>query len=245
MDKKRGSSRPYSSIPRWWVFCVNLSKKYILFSPVGQPCDEDGYDLAPGTPPPPFPERQRDDYWPYDSEAHFELADFLYRKEQMSANKIDELMEIWAGQQLGEFDDDNPSPPFANARDLYDVIDATELGDVPWQAFSVTYNGDAPDNAPGWMSKPYEVWFRDPLLVMESQIGNRDFENEMDCAPKKVFSRTRTRQYCDFMSGDWAWNQAVRLLLFCVAFWNSNSIVGYHCRRSGNAWFHVCTCDSG
>ena len=110
----------------------------------------------------------------------------------MSANKIDELMEIWADQQLGEHDDDSPSPPFANARDLYNVIDATELGDVPWEGFAVTYDGDVPDNAPSWMSTPYEVWFRDPLLVMESQIGNRDFGNEMDYAPKRVFSRTRT-----------------------------------------------------
>lgn len=64
------------------------------------------------------------------------------------------------------------------------------------------------------MSKQFEVWFRDPLLVMESQIGNRDFGNEMDYAPKRVFSQTGTRQFCDLMSGDWAWNQAVRCLLF-------------------------------
>jgi Plavaka transposase len=163
----------------------------------------------------------------------------------MSANKIDELMEIWADQQLGEHDDDSPSPPFANARDLYNVIDATELGDVPWEGFAVTYDGDVPDNAPSWMSTPYEVWFRDPLLVMESQIGNRDFGNEMDYAPKRVFSRTRTRQFCDLMSGDWAWNQAVRLFFLRIVFCNSNSVVGYHCGRSRNAWCHVCTCDSG
>ena len=180
------------------------------YSSLGHPCDEDGYDLPPNAPPPPFPERPQDDYGPYGSRADFELADFLYHKEQMSGNNIDKLMEIWAAQQRAQYGDDDPSPPFANARDLYNVIDATELGDVPWQAISITYDGEIPDNPPNWMSTPYEVWFRDPLLVMESQIGNRDFGYELDYAPKKVFSQTRTRQFCDLMSGDWAWEQAVR-----------------------------------
>ncbi|KAF8478783.1 hypothetical protein F5888DRAFT_1629604, partial [Russula emetica] len=138
----------------------------------------------------------------------FELADFLYCKEQMSGNKIDELMEILAAlQSAPNNDDDVPSPPFADARDLYDVIDSTELGDVPWEGFAITYDGEVPDNPPNWMSTPYEVWFHDLLLVMESQIGNRDFGNKMDHAPKQVFSQTGTRQFCDLMSGDWAWGK--------------------------------------
>jgi hypothetical protein len=185
---------------------------------LGQPCDEDGFDLPSDAPPPPFPERRQDDYEPYGSQATFELADFLYCKEQMSGNKIDELMEIWATHQWAQYDDDDPSPPFANAQDLYSIIDATELGDVPWQGFAVTYDGKVPDNAPSWMSSSYEVWFRDPLLVMESQIGNHDFGNEMDYAPKRVFSQTWTRQLCDLMSGDWAWNQAVQGFFTWIAF---------------------------
>jgi Plavaka transposase len=132
----------------------------------------------------------------------------------MSGNKVDELMEIWAAYHLAQYNDDvDPSPPFANSRDLYNVIDATELGDVAWQGFSINYDGEVPDDPPNWMSTPYEVWYRDPLLVMESQIGNRDFRNEMDYAPKLVVSEMGTRQFCDLMSGDWAWEQAVRCIL--------------------------------
>jgi hypothetical protein len=176
---------------------------------LGQPCDEDGYDLPPNTPPPPFPDRAQDDYYPYDSLTEFELADFLFRKDQMSGNRIDELMEIWAAHQKSRYDDDETAPPFANSRDLYNVIDATELGDVPWQAFVVKYDGDKPTNAPNWMSTPYEVWFRDPLTVVEDQIGNRDFKDQIDYAPKQVFSIANKRQFTDFMSGNWAWNQVV------------------------------------
>jgi hypothetical protein len=46
----------------------------------------------------------------------------------------------------------------------------------------------------------------DPLLVMESQIGNCNFGYEMDYAPMQVFSQRGTRQFCDLMSGDWAWD---------------------------------------
>lgn len=138
----------------------------------------------------------------------------------MSGNNINELMEIWAIYQQSQYDiDDDPSPPFANAQDLYNVIDATELGDVPWQAVSITYDGEVPVNPPNWMTTPYEVWFRDLLSVMESQIGGRDFGNEMDHAPKQVFSQTWTRQFCDLMSGDWAWGQAVRQFIG-IAFGN-------------------------
>lgn len=181
-----------------------------ILSSIGKPCDKEGYELLPDTPPPPFTERLPGDYYPYNSLSEFELADFLFRKEQMSGNRIDELMEIWAYHQTTQYGDDETPPPFANARDLYNVIDATELGDVPWQAFAVKYSGEIPQDPPNWMSASYEVWFRDPLAVMEDQIGNRDFAKEIDYAPKQVFSMGSKRQFSDFMSGNWAWNQAVR-----------------------------------
>ena len=119
-------------------------------------------------------------------------------------------MDIWAAHQQHRYDDDEPNPPFASSQDMYNVIDATEVGGIPWQAFMVTYNGVLPkQNPPTWMSASYEVWFRDPLAVMEEQIGNRDFGYEMDYAPKRVFSKSGKRQFSDFMSGNWAWNQAV------------------------------------
>lgn len=147
---------------------------------------------------------------PFTSRAEFELADFLYRRDQMSGKKIDDLMDIWAA-----FNDNdglgNSGPPFANSKDLYDTIDAIEAGDVAWQSFSVKYDGDIPEGStpPTWKTSAFEVWFRDPLKVMEGQLGNRDFKSELDFAPKRVFAKNGKRQYSDFMSGNWAWDQAV------------------------------------
>ncbi|KAH9849165.1 hypothetical protein C2E23DRAFT_737875, partial [Lenzites betulinus] len=169
----------------------------------GRPCDANGDPVAPDAAPPPPPPRQANDYSPYHSRAQFELADFLFKKEQMSAGHINELMQLWAATLPPGQD-----PPFANAKDMYDGIDSIPLGDIPWQEFRVTYMGHRPDdNVPPWMLREYSVWFRCPRRVLHTQVGNPDFAHDIDFAPKQVF-RGDEREYKDFMSGDWAWNEA-------------------------------------
>lgn len=111
-------------------------------------------------------------------------------------------------------DEEANPPPFASAKGLYNTIDSTELGDVPWQAFSIKYNGNFPEGKPPtWMMNTHEVWYRDPLKVMENQLGNQDFGREMDFAPKQVFDKDNKHQYSNLMSGNWAWEQAVCTIL--------------------------------
>ncbi|KAH9851016.1 hypothetical protein C2E23DRAFT_733502 [Lenzites betulinus] len=156
-------------------------------------------DELPSPPHPCLP----NDYSPYESRPQFELADFLFKKEQMSAGHINELMQLWASTLPPGQD-----PPFANARDLYESIDNIPLGDIPWQEFRITYTGDRPDdNVPPWMLREYTVWFRCPRRVLHTQVGNADFANDMDYTPKQVFHGDQ-REYKDFMSGDWCWQQA-------------------------------------
>ncbi|KAG6826062.1 hypothetical protein H0H92_001275 [Tricholoma furcatifolium] len=56
------------------------------------------------------------------------------------------------------------------------------------------------------MTQGHEVWFRDPLRVLKNQLGNPDFADEIDYAPKRVFLGGK-RRYRDVMSGNWAWEQ--------------------------------------
>lgn len=150
-----------------------------------------------------MPPKEKDDYSPYESRTHFEMADFLYREVEMSAGKINRHMELLAALYP------EPGPPFADSEDLYATIDATPLGDQPWKCFEVVYTGDVePENPPPWKTATYEVWHRDVLQVMEAQIGNPDFAKEMDYSPKRIYKNTK-RQYTDLMSGNWAWEQAV------------------------------------
>jgi hypothetical protein len=140
----------------------------------------------------------------------FDLADLLYCHVQMSAADINELMQNWVSHP-GAAD-----PPFANHRDLYGTIDATAIGHVPWESFNVSWNGTRdPANDIPWKNQEYTVYFRDPLTVLKLQVTNPDFKFEMDFAPKQVFSGENrdSREYMDFMSGNWAWEQAVSSIL--------------------------------
>lgn len=114
-------------------------------------------------------------------------------------------MEIWAATLP-----DNVEPPFASTKDLYDTIDAIEDGDVAWESIKVSYAGEVLEDDPAtWKHKEYDVWYRNPLSVLRNQLGNPDYASEMDYAPKEVRDENDKRRYCDFMSGDWAWRQAV------------------------------------
>ncbi|KAF6745171.1 hypothetical protein DFP72DRAFT_993169 [Ephemerocybe angulata] len=178
----------------------------------GDPCDEDGFTLPPNTPPPP-PEVDEDPLFPFNNAEEFLLAQFLYSKVQMSAGDIDYLMMIWNAYQKQTPHDDTMEPPYGSAKDLYSTIDSIPYGDIPWEGFKVKYEGPRPENPPPWMDAEYEVWYRNPLDVMEAQLGNPEFGEKIDYAAKEVKSRDGKRQYVDLMSGEWAWEQSNQLAL--------------------------------
>ena len=130
----------------------------------------------------------------------------------MSAPNINILLDLWASTLLKH----NKPPPFSNHIDLYNTIDSTPLGNVAWQRFSLRYNGDeVPEGIiPQWMTSNYDVWFRDPRAIIVNMIENPDYNHHADVAPVRIFNRNGSRVYKNFMSGDWAWEEAVRPLLF-------------------------------
>lgn len=122
----------------------------------------------------------------------------------MSAGQINKLMDILAAK-YGE-------PPFASQQDMYNRIDSSKHGGVPWESFSVTYSGPKPEDptkVPSWMNTEYEVWFRDPQTVLETQLANPDFRDGIHYAPFQEFGLDGKRRWQDLMSGNWAWTQAV------------------------------------
>ncbi|KAG6835838.1 hypothetical protein H0H93_014083 [Arthromyces matolae] len=168
----------------------------------GTPCDLEGNDLDPGQSPPPRDDPPFGDFYPFPNRPSFEFAEFLYADAEMSARKIDRLLHLLACMHP------NDPPESTKAKHVYSLIDQIEQGDVPWDSFTIKYNGSLPENGPvpPWMTEEYKVWFQDPLHVLEGQLSNSDFANEMDFAPKRVF-RDGVRRYRDLMSGNWAWQQ--------------------------------------
>ena len=124
----------------------------------------------------------------------------------MSAGDINFMLSLWAAS-LAIHDDE---PPFSTATTMYNTIDAIPLGDVAWESFSLQYNGVQPahGNVPSWMEAEYDVWFRDPRTLVHNLLSNPDFVSGFDYAPFQEHAGG-THRFQDFMSGNWAWKQAV------------------------------------
>jgi len=146
------------------------------------------------------------DWGAFESKEGFEIAELVYSRARMSQNNIDNLLKICSGKQV----------PFSDHKELYTAIDSIAVGEVPWQSFSVQYNGAHGDDGdvarPKWMSDVHEIFYRDPRLVIHEILANPDFRDGMDFAPYRVFDEDRVRTYQHLMSGDWAWEQAVSSL---------------------------------
>jgi Plavaka transposase len=160
------------------------------------------------------PDANDSPWHPYTSHVQFEVADFLFRKNQMSAGDIDTLLQLWSDTLSLHGD----RAPFSNHREMYRTIDASPgpqslSGDARWQSFRISYGSeDHPQAPPGprqsWMDNEYVVWFRNPEHLVQDLIANPDFVDEFDYVPYHEY-RNGLHRFSDFMSGDWAWKQAV------------------------------------
>jgi hypothetical protein len=173
----------------------------------GKICNEDGNELPADTPPTPRVSSQGINNWrPYNNRVEFEVADFLFHRNQMSAGDINSILSLWAASLAPHNDD----LPFSKAMHMYNTIDETPLGDVPWQSFTLQFSGARPaDKVPSWMEADYDICFRDPRTLVCNILSNPDFKGEIDLAPFQEHSSDGAHRFQNFMSGLWAWKQAV------------------------------------
>ena len=108
------------------------------------------------------------------------MADFLFKKAEMSQNDVDTLMRLWTTS--------NGHAPFLKHHNMLSMIDAINFQDVQWQSFSTKYSGDVPPvNLPDWMLKEYTVHFHDLLSIVRNMISNPDCKGQFDYAPYREF----------------------------------------------------------
>ena len=111
----------------------------------------------------------------YSSRAEFELAVFLFHRNEMSGGDINTLFR---GTML---DTHHDKLPFQNHKELYNIIDSTPLGDAQWQSFTIKYDRDVLDGKrPVWMDIEHEVWFHNPKQLLEMMLACPDFADEFD-----------------------------------------------------------------
>jgi Plavaka transposase len=136
------------------------------------------------------------------------MAEFLYFQARMSAANIDALMPMIAKSRHGEF-------LFRDHSDLYNTIDASDIGDVPWKSSCFQYGGKIPDDqVPEWMTAEYEIHYRDPRDVIKNMIADTTFKHAFDYVPYQEFDEDGDRRYENLMSGDWAFHQAACSILY-------------------------------
>ena len=126
----------------------------------------------------------------------------------MSKAKANKLLEL-----LGAMAEvhGTKEPPFSNYQELIDKIDSTKVGDVPWQQFEIQHpQNDLTEDSPTWMRATYDVYYRDPLEVLKNLLKNHEFHGKFDYIPHIDFDASGSRSWKDFMTGNWAWKQAVR-----------------------------------
>ncbi|KAJ6463659.1 hypothetical protein DFH09DRAFT_1267437 [Mycena vulgaris] len=159
-----------------------------------RPCDKDGAFLPDGAPPSPRTASAKDDWVPYDDQV------------QMSSKNIDQLLEMWALSMMKHDD----LGPFHDYKDLYETIDTTTVGDAPWKCLQTEPFNPAPD-APAWARQRYEVWYRDPDVVIANMLDNPDLDGAFDTTPYVHLDADGKRHWSDFMSANFAWRHCDRI----------------------------------
>lgn len=122
----------------------------------------------------------------------------------MSSKNIDHLLEMWALSTMKHDD----LGPFHDYKHIYETIDATAAGDAPWKCFQ-TEPLDTGPNAPAWARQQYEVWYRDPDVVIANMLDNPDFNGAFDTTPYVQVDAGGQRRWSDFMSANFAWRHCV------------------------------------
>ena len=166
----------------------------------------------------------------------------------MSAPNINALFDIWGlDDDFGGSDgEESSSRPFRSYSDMYDCIDESVLGDIPWRCMRVVPpEGLDPQTTPRWKREEYEVWYRDPDRVIRSMLSNPDFNGEFDYAAYVEIGKNGKWHWGDMFSANFAWRHSVGNLdcvitvadsllrsdFWCRPFYQGSDVLP-HCLRS-------------
>ena len=134
----------------------------------------------------------------------------------MLGGDIDFILSLWEATLISQ----NNHSPFQNHEDLHAKINATTLGDHPWQKITIQNNKPLPDDPPSWMTTKFEAWYCDPCQLVHDLISNLDFAKEFDYTPYQEHAANGAHCFKDFFSGNWVWQQVVWFIYIysCMLF---------------------------
>ena len=124
---------------------------------------------------------------------------------ESSESKINKGLDLWAASVV-KF---GGAAMWKSAAELYKTIDTIQHGNAPWKTYSFHYKGPLPPTPPLWMMRTYELCTRNTHQVLQQQFTNPNFKDKINYTPYMQFNQAGKRVWSNFMSGDWAWKQAV------------------------------------
>ena len=124
---------------------------------------------------------------------------------ESSERNINKALNIWAASVVQQ----GGSATWKNADELYASIDKIQHGNAPWTTHLFRYQGPLPPSPPQWMMQTYELCICNTHHVLHQQFADPGFKNNINYTPYQQFNKARKQVWSNFMSGDWAWKQAV------------------------------------
>ena len=100
--------------------------------------------------------------------------------------------------------------PFHNHSNMHENINMTTVGKAPWEHFTLKYSGLLPKgvseaNIPTWMTNKNDVWFCNPVTLLENLLVDPGFKDEFDYTPYQEHIEDGLHCFHDFISGNWSW----------------------------------------
>ncbi|KAL4244508.1 hypothetical protein ABKN59_010138 [Abortiporus biennis] len=157
---------PEEFTSQWLVlsfFFLFLSKKHSL----AHPCKKDGSFLPENTPPPLLDLSQ--DWMSFGSRSAFEFTSLVYKKVEMSAGDVSQLLCILKAYNLKVYSHDEEAI-FESFDKVLTSINEITVGDVNYTSFFLCYN----------------VYTRNTIQVVTNILSNEEFNGAFDYAWKKA-----------------------------------------------------------
>jgi hypothetical protein len=159
-------------------------------------------DATPSNPWQPFPDR-----------FSYEFADRHFSELQSSESQINWALDHWRAERI-RCHGNEENLLWNNAQDMYNTIDSIKEGPSAWKTVKFQYTGSRPHGTPPkWMLESYELVFRDARAILLDQISLPVLDGHFDYTPYIQFDEKNQRVWSNLMSGTWAWDEAVCLIL--------------------------------
>jgi len=183
---------------------------FFFFFLSARPTDKAGVFASQYTEPEPWasPDAMPDNPWnPFEGRLWFDFAHHHFVRLQSLEKNMDISLDLLKAATIKGNGD--IKFPWLSMKQMYETIDQIQAGPAPFCSYWFKYNGPMLPTPLKWMMQEYELYARDPRLVLQQQLATPEFSNKFDPIPYHRFNSTGDRVFSNLMSSDWAWDQAV------------------------------------